>query len=204
MKPENEGVPAMKLMNLRIATALALLLFMATMVGAAGVILLRATAAMAGEAQVAILDQCDPNTFNVLANVAIGNIFCVRVGPGRTASAYNSFLPAGDPLWDFYPDVLKIHEGDNVIATNEGGENHTFTEVAAFGNGFIPQLNNPTGATDTIPECQGGFLNPDNHVAATRVVHGANIVVTGLKPGKHLFECCVHPWMRMEIDVGDQ
>jgi len=29
-------------------------------------------------------------------------------------------------------------------------------------------------------------------------------VVTGLTPGKHLFECCIHPWMRMEIDVGDQ
>ncbi len=197
MKPENEAVPAMKLMKLRIATGLGLALFMATII--------LATAVMAGEAQEVILDQCDPNTFNaVLGNVAAGNIECVRVGPGRTVAAYASFLPAGDPLWDFYPDVLKIHEGDKVIAANEGGEVHTFTQVAAFGNGFIPGANNPTGATNTIPECEGGFLNPDNHVAATRVVHGANIVVTGLTPGKHLFECCIHPWMRMEIDVGDQ
>ncbi len=187
------------MMKLRIATGLGLLLFMAT------IIMLPATPAMAGEAQVVILDECFPNSFNaVLGNVAAGNIPCVSVGGSRTVAAFASFLPAGDPLWAFKPDVLKIDEGENVRATNEGGETHTFTEVAAFGNGFIPAVNNPTGATNTIPECQGGFSNPDNHVAATRVVHGANIVVTGLTPGKHLFECCIHPWMRMEIDVGNE
>jgi len=25
--------------------------------------------------------------------------------------------------------------------------------------------------------------------------------ITGLSKGKHLFECCIHPWMRMEVDV---
>src|SRR5713226_9598922 len=50
MKRENEAVPATKLMKLRIATGLGLALFMATII--------LATAVMAGEAQVVILDQC--------------------------------------------------------------------------------------------------------------------------------------------------
>jgi len=27
------------------------------------------------------------------------------------------------------------------------------------------------------------------------------VTVTGLAEGTHLFQCCIHPWMRMEIDV---
>ena len=169
----------------------------------AAAVTLLATGAMAGEAQVVILDECDPNTFNLaLGNVATANIPCVGGGPPggtETLPSFLSHLPSGDPLWDYEPDVLTVREGDTVRVTNEGGEIHTLTQVARFGNGFNPLLNNPTGATNTIPECQGGFSK--NGVAATRVVHGASSVVTGLTPGKHLFECCIHPWMRMEIDV---
>ena len=48
------------------------------------------------------------------------------------------------------------HAGDQqgtvVSVVDQGGEPHTFTEVKAFGNGFLPPLN-PGGATSVIPEC---------------------------------------------------
>src|SRR6266851_1409995 len=97
------------------------------------------------------------------------------------------------------PATFAIKEGDTARVTNEGGEVHTFTEVASFGNGFVPALNTPSGSTAAIPECQGGFLNAQ--VASGRVIQGSSVTVTGLAEGAHLFQCCIHPWMRMEIDV---
>ncbi|MGA9725431.1 MAG: hypothetical protein WBQ86_23445, partial [Candidatus Binatus sp.] len=38
-------------------------------------------------------------------------------------------------------------------------------------------------------------------VAKTRILQGSHLDVTGLSKGKHLFQCCIHPWMRMEVDV---
>ena len=103
-----------------------------------------------------------------------------------------------DPGWDYEPDTLTIKEGTVVSAVNQGGEVHTFTEVKAFGNGFIPPLN-PGGATSAIPECSGGFGSVA--VAKTRILQGSHLDITGLSKGKHLFQCCIHPWMRMEVDV---
>jgi plastocyanin len=168
---------------------------------AALVLMMTTATVIAGQAKVVILDECDPNTFNPLfGNPALGNIACINVGGAETFATFATFLPTGDPLWAFSPVQLNINQGDTVVVSSEGGENHTFTPVTQFGNGFIPGLNNPTGSTNTIPECQGGFTN--NDVAATRVVPRSSTVITGLKPGKHLYECCFHPWMRMEIDVG--
>jgi hypothetical protein len=91
-----------------------------------------------------------------------------------------------------------IKNGTIVSVVDQGGEPHTFTEVKAFGNGFIPGLN-PMSATSVIPECSGGFKNIA--VARTRILQGSHLDITGLSRGKHLFECCIHPWMRMEVDV---
>jgi hypothetical protein len=38
-------------------------------------------------------------------------------------------------------------------------------------------------------------------VARTRILQGSHLDITGLSKGKHLFQCCIHPWMRMEVDV---
>jgi len=168
---------------------------------AAGALTVMTATAMA-QANVVILDECDPNTFNpALGNPALGNFPCLNVGGRETFAKFLSFLPGGDPLWAFVPVELNVDEGDAIRVHNQGGENHTFTEVAEFGNGFIPALNNPTGSTNTIPECRGGFSN--NDVAATRVVPRSSTEITGLKPGTHLFECCIHPWMRMQINVDE-
>lgn len=147
--------------------------------------------------RVVALDECDPPTFN--AGVRPGT--CVNVGGNITFDEALAALPAGHEDWLFLPAAARIKKGDAVKVTNQGGEIHTFTEVAAYGGGFIPLLNDPPGSPP-VPECAGGFGNPA--VASTRLIQGSSLTVDGLTEGVHRFECCIHPWMRMEIEVtGD-
>jgi len=158
------------------------------------------TDAPATPAQVVVLDECDPTTFNA----ALGPNFCHNVslaplGFATTLSDLFAKAAAGtpDPNWDFEPDQMTIKKGTPVVAVDQGGEPHTFTEVAEFGGGFIPGLNKPGEAS--VPECEGGFANVA--VAKTRILQGSQLQVSNLSKGKHLFQCCLHPWMRMEVDV---
>jgi plastocyanin len=157
-----------------------------------------------GIAQVVALDECDPTTFNAALSESGGgfchNVSLAAFGYSTTLSDLLSLAEAGtpDPGWDYEPDTLRIKQGTIVSVVDQGGEPHTFTEVKAFGNGFLPPLN-PGSSTNVIPECSGGFKNIA--VARTRVVQGSRLDVIGLSKGKHLFQCCIHPWMRMEVDV---
>ena len=150
-------------------------------------------------AQIVALDECDPTTFNA----AIGPDFCKNValaalGYATTLSDLFAKAASGHPDqgWDFEPDVLKIDEGTSLSVVDQGGEPHTFTEVAKFGGGFIDGLN---AGEETVPECAGGFKNVA--VARTRIIQGSQIQVTNLSKGEHLFECCLHPWMRVKVEV---
>jgi plastocyanin len=154
-------------------------------------------------AQVVALDECDPATFNLPSNVGPG--FCKNVALGYTPLGYTTtfsqlFAEAAsghpDPKWDFEPDMLTVDEGTPVITVNQGGEPHTFTEVAHFGGGFVPPLNNGETAA---PECAAGFSSVA--VARTRILQGSQLQFTGLSKGDHLFQCCIHPWMRMKVQV---
>ena len=148
-------------------------------------------------ASVVALDECDPATFNV----ALGADFCRNVALGASTKLHDLFTKAADgnpdPGWDFEPDKLSIKEGTNLNVFDQGGEPHTFTEVARYGGGFIPPLNSP--GEGTVPECAGGFSNVA--VAKTRILQGSQRQITGLSKGTHLFQCCIHPWMRMEVKV---
>jgi plastocyanin len=154
------------------------------------------SASPATPVQIVALDECDPTTFNA----KIGPDFCKNVALGASTTFDELFAKAAngtpDPNWDFEPDVLKIRKGTPIIVTDQGGEPHTFTEVKEFGGGFIPDLN---GGEETAPECAGGFSNLD--VAKTRILQGSQLQVTGLSKGKHHFECCIHPWMRVTVEV---
>lgn len=149
--------------------------------------------------QVVALDECDPTTFNQAA----GPDFCknVALAPLGFATTFQDLLTEAangtpDPGWDFEPDTLKIKEGTTIVVTNQGGEPHTFTEVNKFGGGFVEGLN---GGEETAPECSGGFKRVQ--VAKTRIIQGSNLWVTGLSKGEHRFQCCLHPWMRMNVEV---
>ena len=155
-------------------------------------------------AQVVALDECDPHTFNKV----LGPDFCHNVALGvlgYTTTLSDLFTKAAagtpDPGWDFEPDTVKIEEGTILTIVDQGGEPHTFTEVAKFGGGFIPGLND---GQETVSECKGGFKNVA--VAKTRILQGSQTQVTNLSKGEHLFECCIHPWMRVKVEVkgGDE
>jgi plastocyanin len=150
-------------------------------------------------AQVVALDECDPATFNN----AVGPDFCknVALAPlGFATTFQNLFAEAAagkpDPNWDFEPDTLSINQGTIVSVVDQGGEPHTFTEVKQFGGGFVPGLNSGQAA---VPECAAGFS--DVAVAKTRILQGSTSLVTGLSKGTHYFQCCIHPWMRVKVEV---
>ena len=150
-------------------------------------------------AQVVALDECDPATFNTPAGA--GPDFCKNVTLGAFTTLDDLFAKAAagkpDPNWDFEPDSLTIKQGQVISVVDQGGEPHTFTEVKQFGGGFIPGLNGL--GESVVPECAGGFSNVA--VARTRILQGSHLDVIGLSKGKHLFQCCIHPWMRIEVDV---
>ncbi len=147
--------------------------------------------------QVVALDECDPVTFNA----ALGADFCRNVTLGAFTTLSDLFAKAAaghpDPDWDFEPDTVNIRKGTTLVVVDQGGEPHTFTEVAQFGGGFLPVVNAPGEVT--VPECASGFSNVA--VAKTRILQGSQRQITGLSKGKHLFQCCIHPWMRTEVEV---
>ena len=96
----------------------------------------------------------------------------------------------GHQSWRNDPSYLKIDEGKRVRVVNRGGRTHTFTRVAAFGGGKIPNPALNEGLV-TAPECPGSVDIPA----------GGRTTVSGLAVGNHRFMCCIHPWMRALIKV---
>lgn len=93
-----------------------------------------------------------------------------------------------------------VKVGDTLRAVNEGGENHTFTEVEkytsarSFTGGCIPPLSNPLGLQPFPGNC-------NQALGETTVAPGASAVRTNLSVGVHHFECILHPWMRQTVEV---
>ena len=92
--------------------------------------------------------------------------------------------------------VTRSRSGQSVRARNEGGETHTFTEVAKFGGGFVPPLNALSGNPTPAAECLA------SSVGATIVPAGGLSSPATLSKGRHRFQCCIHPWMRTVVTVG--
>lgn len=147
-------------------------------------------------AQVVALDECDPATFNA----AIGPDFCKNIALGYSTTLQNLLAEAAagspDSKWDFEPDTLQVKQGTVLSVVDQGGEPHTFTEVKQYGGGFIAALNNNQ---TPVPECANGF--GDVAVAKTRTLQGSTLQVGGLSKGTHYFQCCIHPWMRVKVEV---
>lgn len=82
------------------------------------------------------------------------------------------------------------------MATNYGGEFHTFSEVPNFGAGCVPDLNLPLGLDGPpVSDCSRQVFKD------TGIVPGATLTVAPLPVGTHLFECLIHPWMRATYTV---
>ena len=180
----------------------------ALMVGAfsvmSAVVLATPSVASDGGQRIEMQDDCQPASFNV----AIGPGACI--GDGETSfSAFIAEVQATQRAadWKFDPSMLTIRAGRPVILKNEGGETHTFTMVKAFGGGFIPILNQLSGNPMPAAECATGSGDNLAPVAPSAV----NVFVAadkkgafktaGLRPGKYMFQCCIHPWMRVILTV---
>jgi plastocyanin len=134
-------------------------------------------------------DACDPATFNAAA----GPGTCVRQG-GVTFAHFIDELTRNQSAgaWHFAPSTATASVGQTFLAVNRGGEVHTFTHVAAFGGGIIPPLNALSGNPVPAPECLA--LEPDDFVAPGNTYQEQ---IEG--SGTQLFQCCIHPWMRMTV-----
>src|SRR5262245_60219578 len=179
-----------------LASALALLLGLwltGTKVGTAQV--------NSNDANVAMVDNCDPASFDA----AIRPGTCVPT-PHRHDTTFAEFIGLlfsplatniiGHPAWQFAPGYISIRTGKTVRVTNTGGEDHTFTEVAAFGGGTVPPLNGVGGPPGIVP-----LVPAPACAGATIVAPGDAIRINQLSPGAHKFQCCIHPWMRAVVDV---
>jgi hypothetical protein len=138
-------------------------------------------------------DDCEPTSFNDM----FGDGICV--GRGRTtAPAFLAELARTKTVrrWVFVPPTVSIALGTRVIASNIGGEEHTFTPVKAFGGGIIPALNDLAGTPTVAPECEN--LDEDDLVAPNKAYH---VEQDELHDGLVRVQCCIHPWMRATINV---
>jgi plastocyanin len=162
------------------------------------------SAVAAGPAQLAVkgpsqhvvtmFDACDPETFNA----ALGAGTCTRSG-GVQFDKFLEQLAQHHSIggWHFAPSNVSMRAGDLLVASNRGGETHTFTEVDEFGGGIVPELNQAIGLTEVAPECTRlageDFLAPD---ASSSEEEG--------EAGVEKYQCCIHPWMRAEVRIAQK
>jgi|SRR5712671_6877143 len=141
---------------------------------------------------VSMQDDCEPTSFNA----ALGAGACKKQGT-TTLTQFNTELNASHQVaaWRFVPSSLTIRIGQSITATNLGGEVHTFTEVAQFGGGIVPSLNQASGNTVEAPECTQ--LSASDMVAAG-TTFTADAATTA---GTEYYQCCIHPWMRATVVV---
>jgi hypothetical protein len=157
--------------------------------------------------QIAIRDDCDPATFNLPPPNGAGPGTCNPLFHGETTFA--RFLDVlgklhSEPKWRFSPDTLEMRVGDSFVATDRGGELHSFTEVAKFGGGVVPFLNDLSQRGATVPECSEQFGLFLAGQPSSFVLPGQSFTDTeGTNDVGHpvLYQCCIHPWMNEVITV---
>jgi hypothetical protein len=148
---------------------------------------------------VTMMDACDPQTFNAPPPAGVGPGSCVRSGGVQFATFLEQLGKHGFiGSWLFAPPNTSAKVGQVFVATNRGGEVHTFTEVEEFGGGIVPPLNDLTHNPVVAPECAN--LDPDDFVAPGETYREEPLEDAGTAR----FQCCIHPWMRLEADAVAQ
>ena len=144
--------------------------------------------------EVRMLDVCDPASFNA----AIGPGTCTNRNGGLTFDKFIAQLQRHGTVesWRFMPEVIHVPRTMTLDVANIGGETHTFTEVAAFGGGFVPFLNQLTGNLVPALECVNPIDPMLPNPALVFVPAGGHDHIT-FQPGvAKKYMCCIHPWMR--------
>lgn len=154
--------------------------------------------AVQGDKKVRLLDDCEPTSFNQV----LGDGACV--GNGHTTfDEFIAELAATQDAhqWRNQPSQMHLNVGRPTFIENVGGETHTFTPVAAFGGGFVNELNGISGNPVPAPECLNFGSIVFIPAGGTEV--GPTAGSSDLPVGTHRFQCCIHPWMRTVIEVAD-
>jgi hypothetical protein len=140
---------------------------------------------------VTLSDACDPDTFNdPITGVGPGT--CLRPGGVRFQDFINELMQHHSiGGWHMAPGEVTMQVGDVLSAFNQGGEEHTFTEVEEYGGGVNSTLNAIIGLTTVAPEC--------NENSIERLKPGQSSHETELEEGVEKYQCCIHPWMRTVV-----
>lgn len=153
--------------------------------------------AVQGDKKIRLLDDCEPTTFNAV----LGDGACI--GNGHTT--FDEFIAELEETQDVHkwrnqPSAMHVNVGRPTLIENRGGEVHTFTPVAAFGGGFVAELNGISGNPVPAPECLdfGSMV----FIPAGGVEEGPTAGSSDLPVGVSRFQCCIHPWMRTVIEVA--
>ncbi len=149
-----------------------------------------------------IRDACDPTTFNEV----IGPRTCIAGQHGTTKFQFFIDELAADRIvgaWRFNPLFKPLHvpAGQVTVLQNDGGETHTFTKVAKFGGGVVPVLNLLSGNPVPAPECLQPPSATNIFVEAGTTETGPTAGTSELPVGTTHFQCCIHPWMRLNVVV---
>ncbi len=151
---------------------------------------------------VLVRDYCDPASFNA----ALQQHVCdSHAGVTTTFPDFIGELQAKGRAdgWAFTPSRPYAVVGDVLRLQGKGGEFHSFTPVAHFGGGCVPELNALLGLTP-VPECTQTVVVDGKKVPkiiATGIVPGQTVDVPVDATGTHRYQCLIHPWMHAVVQV---
>jgi hypothetical protein len=164
------------------------------------------------ERKIVMYDDCNQADYDA----RFGPGFCVGHGNTTFAEFASELVATGEvTAWKFKHQNQGSHvDGPGLlIIPNEGGLLHTFTRVEQFGGGFNAAFNRFSNNPVPAPEC--AFVRPDGSLGAVPP-NATNLFIaqdqlgflaTGpgshLPAGTHHFQCCIHPWMRVTVEVRD-
>ncbi|HEU4767713.1 MAG TPA: hypothetical protein VFS77_10070 [Pyrinomonadaceae bacterium] len=153
--------------------------------------------AVQGDKKIRMYDDCEPTSFNAV----LGDGACIGNGHTTFAEFIEELEETQDAhKWRNQPSQMHLNVGRPTLIENRGGEVHTFTPVAEFGGGFIPDLNGISGNPVPAPEC----LNFPAlvFIPAGASEEGPTAGSSDLPVGVTRFQCCIHPWMRTVVEVA--
>lgn len=145
-----------------------------------------------------LLDNCNPTTFNAAQEAGTGTCQHPTLGIGLTVQDFNAKLRDTRTVaaWKIEPATFSVKAGSKIMLLNNGGQAHTYTEVAEFGGGAVPVLNQLSGNPDPVPECASAAT-----VRGSGLFSGQVRMQAFDRVGTAKFQCCIHPWMRQTVTV---
>lgn len=153
--------------------------------------------AVQSDKKIRLLDDCEPISFNAV----LGDGACIGNGHTTFAEFIEELEETQDAhKWRNQPSQMHLNVGRPTLVENRGGEVHTFTRVAAFGGGFVNDLNGISGNPVPAPECLN--FGAISFIPPGAVEEGPTAGTSELPVGVSRFQCCIHPWMRTVIEVA--